>query len=103
MMMFLPWYMWYLTLSVHLHDTIDPSQSPTPLLLRPTSHGALTTHTMFSRSEKYIAEQRGHWQHADRQDRAGYIWYESLWKYENKTEQSKNQTKTNKKNFQNDV
>ncbi len=32
---------------------------------------------MFSRSEKYIAEQRVHWQRAIRQDRAGYFWYES--------------------------
>ncbi len=31
---------------------------------------------MFSRSEKYIAEQRGNWQHTDRQDKAGYFWYE---------------------------
>ncbi len=29
---------------------------------------------MFSRSEKYIAEQRGNWQHTDR---AGYFWYET--------------------------
>ncbi len=35
-----------------------------------------TTH-MFSRSEKYIAEQRGNWQHTDREDRAGYFWYET--------------------------
>ncbi len=32
---------------------------------------------MFSRSEKYIAEQRGNWQHTDREDRAGYFWYET--------------------------
>ncbi len=31
---------------------------------------------MFLRSEKYITEQREIWQHADRQDRAGYFWYE---------------------------
>ncbi len=35
-----------------------------------------TTH-MFSRSEKYIAEQRGNWQNTDREDRAGYFWYET--------------------------
>ncbi len=34
-----------------------------------------TTH-VFSRSEKYIAEQRGNWQNTDREDRAGYFWYE---------------------------
>ncbi len=28
--------------------------------------------------EKYIKEQRGHWQHADRQDRAGYFWYKTM-------------------------
>ncbi len=28
-------------------------------------------------SEKYIAEQRGNWQHIDREDRAGYCWYET--------------------------
>ncbi len=32
---------------------------------------------LFSRSEKYIVEQRGNWQHADRQDRAGYYWYKT--------------------------
>ncbi len=32
---------------------------------------------MFSHSEKYIVEQRGNWQHAERQDRAGYFWYET--------------------------
>ncbi len=32
---------------------------------------------MFSRSEKYIAEQRGNWQNTDREDRAGYFWYET--------------------------
>ncbi len=32
---------------------------------------------MFSRSKKYIAEQRGNWQHANRQGRAGYFWYET--------------------------
>ncbi len=31
---------------------------------------------MFSRSEKYITEQRENWQHTDRQDRAGYFCYE---------------------------
>ncbi len=31
---------------------------------------------MFSRCEKYIAAQRGNWQHSDRQDGAGYFWYE---------------------------
>ncbi len=31
----------------------------------------------FSRSEKYIAEQRGNWQHTDWEDRAGYFWYET--------------------------
>ncbi len=35
------------------------------------------TTLMFSRSEKYIAEQRGNWQHTDREDRAGYFWYET--------------------------
>ncbi len=35
-----------------------------------------TTH-MFSRCEKYIAEQKGNWQHTDREDRAGYFWYET--------------------------
>ncbi len=35
-----------------------------------------TTH-MFSCSEKYIAEQRGNWQHTDREDRAGYFWYQT--------------------------
>ncbi len=35
-----------------------------------------TTH-MFSSSEKYIAEQRGNWQHTDREDRTGYFWYET--------------------------
>jgi len=28
-----------------------------------------------TRSVKYIAEQRGHWLHVDRQDRAGYLLY----------------------------
>ncbi len=37
-----------------------------------------TSHIMFSRSEKYIAEQRGNWQRADRQERAGYFWYETV-------------------------
>ncbi len=32
---------------------------------------------MFFRSEKYISEQRGNWQHTDRQDIAGYFWYET--------------------------
>ncbi len=32
---------------------------------------------MFSRSEKYIVEQRQHWQRTDRQDRAGYFSYET--------------------------
>ncbi len=32
---------------------------------------------MFSRSEKYNAEQRENWQHTDREDRAGYFWYET--------------------------
>ncbi len=35
------------------------------------------TTLMFSSSEKYIAEQRGNWQHTDREDRAGYFWYET--------------------------
>ncbi len=39
----------------------------------PLSH---YTH-MFSCSEKYIAEQRGNWQHTNREDRAGYLWYET--------------------------
>jgi len=34
----------------------------------------ITPHTMFSHSDKYIAKQRGHWQCADRQDRAGYFY-----------------------------
>ncbi len=49
------------------------SQNTELLLLYPTSHGAL----MFSRSEKYIEEQIRHWQCTDRQDRAGYFWYET--------------------------
>ncbi len=40
-------------------------------------HAALTPHIMFSRSGKQFAEQRGNWQHANRQDRAGYFWYET--------------------------
>ncbi len=40
------------------------------------NNAALTPHT-FSRCEKYIAEQRGNWQHTDREDRAGYFWYET--------------------------
>ncbi len=35
-----------------------------------------TTH-MFSRSEKYITEQRGNWQNTDWEDGAGYFWYET--------------------------
>ncbi len=38
-----------------------------------SSHGALTPHIMFSHSEKYIPEQRGHWKHTDRQDRASTL------------------------------
>ncbi len=40
---------------------------------QPRSHTTL----MFSRSEKYIVEQRENWQHTDREDRAGYFWYET--------------------------
>ncbi len=47
--------------------------TPSLHLLCPTSHGALTPHIMFSHSEKYIAEQRQNWQHANRQNRAGYF------------------------------
>ncbi len=46
------------------------------LLLCPTYNATLTLH-MFSRSEKYIAEQRGNWQHTDREDKAGFFWYET--------------------------
>ncbi len=34
-----------------------------------------TTHVLTQ--WKYIAEQRGNWQHTDREDRAGYFWYET--------------------------
>ncbi len=28
-------------------------------------------------SEKYMPEQRENWQHTEREDRAGYCWYEA--------------------------
>ncbi len=63
--------------------TIDSSQNPPPLVTVATSDkpwcSDATHHvlTQFSRSEKYIVEQRGNWQHTDREDRAGYFRYET--------------------------
>ncbi len=60
--------------------TFDRLQNPPTLSLLlpwPTNNAALTLHIMFSRSEKYIAEQRGNGQHTDREDRAAYFWYET--------------------------
>ncbi len=50
-----------------------------PLVTVATTDKQCRSHTthMFSRSEKYITEQRGNWQHTDREDRAGYFWYEA--------------------------
>ncbi len=38
---------------------------------------------MFSRSEKYNVEQRENWQRTDRQDRAGYFWYQTKYQLSN--------------------
>ncbi len=56
--------------------TIRKSCPPLVTVAMPDIQCSLTLH-MFSRSEKYIAEQRGNWQHTDREDRAGYFWYET--------------------------
>ncbi len=58
---------------------IDRSQNPPTLSYCCHDDKQCRSHTthMFSRSEKYIAEQRGNWQHTDREDRAGYFWYET--------------------------
>ncbi len=59
--------------------SIDRSQTRPPLVTVAMTDKQCSSHTthMFSRSEKYIAEQRGNWQHTDREDRAGYFWYDT--------------------------
>ncbi len=56
--------------------TVRKTRPPLVTVAMPDIQCALTLH-MFSRSEKYIAEQRGNWQNTDREDRAGYFWYET--------------------------
>ncbi len=57
--------------------TLRKDPPPSLLLLCLTSLGALTPHTIFSHSKKYIAEQGENRWRADRQDGAGYFWYET--------------------------
>ncbi len=59
-----------LTLCKNLPSLVTVAMSDKPC----RSH---TTHHVLTQ-RKYITEQRGTWKHANRQDRAGYFWYETM-------------------------
>ncbi len=70
---------WLIQISVLLSMQLTVRKTRPPLVTVAMTDKQWRSHTthMFSRSEKYIAEQRGNWQHTDREDRAGYFWYET--------------------------